>query len=112
MYVVTCIHVYKRMLEMFEWFQLYIYMIIIIIRMNVVDNLNYVKVINKPCMSSRNMCLLPWATLHSDSEQELMLVKTSNYVTFVIIVHTLLFPSRTIYFLWLEVRLLQTNNLI
>ncbi len=36
--------------------------------MNVVDNLNSVKVINKPCMSSRNMCLLPRATLHSDSE--------------------------------------------
>jgi hypothetical protein len=43
--------------------------IIIIIGMNVVDNLNSVLVINKPCMSSRNMCLLPWATLHSDSEQ-------------------------------------------
>ncbi len=38
--------------------------------MNVVDNLNSVQVINKPCMSSRNMCLLPRATLHSDSEQE------------------------------------------
>jgi hypothetical protein len=37
--------------------------------MNVVDNLNSVKVINKPCMSSRNMCLLPRTTLHSDSEQ-------------------------------------------
>jgi hypothetical protein len=43
--------------------------IIIIIGMNVVDNLNSVLVINKPCMSSRNMRLLPWATLHSDSEQ-------------------------------------------
>ncbi len=42
MYVVTCIRVYKRMLETFEWFQLYIYMIIIIIGMNVVDNLNSV----------------------------------------------------------------------
>ncbi len=42
MYVVTCICVYIRMLEMFEWFQLYIYMIIIIIGMNVVDNLNSV----------------------------------------------------------------------
>ncbi len=31
--------------------------------MNVVDNLNSVS------MSSRNMCLLPRATLHSDSEQ-------------------------------------------
>ncbi len=46
----------------------YIY-IIIIIGMNVVDNLNSVSVINKPCMSSRNMSLLPRATLHSDSEQ-------------------------------------------
>jgi hypothetical protein len=37
--------------------------------MNVVDNLNSVSVINKPCMSSRRMSLLPRATLHSDSEQ-------------------------------------------
>jgi hypothetical protein len=37
--------------------------------MNVVDNLNSVYVINKPCMSSRRMSLLPRATLHSDSEQ-------------------------------------------
>jgi hypothetical protein len=37
--------------------------------MNVVDNLNSVYVINKPCISSRDMCLLPRATLHSDSEQ-------------------------------------------
>jgi hypothetical protein len=36
--------------------------------MNVVDNLNSVQVINKPCMSSRNMRLLPWAALRSDSE--------------------------------------------
>jgi hypothetical protein len=42
MYVVTCIRVYKRMLKTFEWFQLCIYMIIIIIGMNVVDNLNSV----------------------------------------------------------------------
>jgi hypothetical protein len=50
--------------------------------MNVVDNLNFVQVINKPCMSSRNMCLLPRATLHSDSEQELhvaFLSKISYY---------------------------------
>ncbi len=37
--------------------------------MNVVDNLNYVEVINKPCMRSRCMSLLPRTTLHSDSEQ-------------------------------------------
>jgi hypothetical protein len=43
--------------------------IIIIIGMNVVDNLNSVSVINKPCMSSRNMRLLPRAALHSDSKQ-------------------------------------------
>ncbi len=36
--------------------------------MNVVDNLNSVYVINKPCMSSRNMCLLPRATLRRDRE--------------------------------------------
>jgi hypothetical protein len=46
--------------------------IIIITGMNVVDNLNSVKVINKPCMSSRCMSLLPRATLHSDSEQLLL----------------------------------------
>jgi hypothetical protein len=35
-----------------------------------VDNkLNCVKVINKPCMRSRCMSLLPRTTLHSDSEQ-------------------------------------------
>jgi hypothetical protein len=45
--------------------------IIIIIGMNVVDNLNPVYVINKPCMSSRGMSLLPRATLHSDSELSL-----------------------------------------
>ncbi len=43
--------------------------------MNVVDNLNSVKVINKPCMSSRNMRLLSWATLRSDSEQGVPLIK-------------------------------------
>jgi hypothetical protein len=37
--------------------------------MNVVDNLNSVQVINKPCMRSRCMSLLPRTTLHSDSEQ-------------------------------------------
>ncbi len=31
--------------------------------MNVVDNLNSVQVINQPCMSSRNMRLLPWAAV-------------------------------------------------
>ncbi len=57
------------MLVVIEWYQLYI-CIIIIIGMNVVDNLNSVKVINKLCMSSRRMSLLPRATLHSDSEQK------------------------------------------
>ncbi len=37
--------------------------------MNIVDNLNYVQVINKPCMRSRCVSLLPRTTLHSDSEQ-------------------------------------------
>jgi hypothetical protein len=37
--------------------------------MNVVDNLNSVWVINKPCMSSRHMSLLPRAALHSGGEQ-------------------------------------------
>jgi hypothetical protein len=41
MYIVTCVRVYKRMLETFEWYQLCVYMIIIIIGM-FVDNLNSV----------------------------------------------------------------------
>jgi hypothetical protein len=37
--------------------------------LNVVDNLNCVKVINKPCVrEARCMRLIPW-TLHSGSEQ-------------------------------------------
>ncbi len=68
MYIVICVRVYKWMLVVNEWHQLYI-CIIITIGKNVVDNLNSVKVINKPCMSSRRMSLLPQATLHSDSEQ-------------------------------------------
>ncbi len=47
--------------------------------MNVVDNLNSVQVINKPCMSSRRMSLLPRATLHSDSKQYVM-QKTDFYI--------------------------------
>ncbi len=43
--------------------------IIIIAGMNVVDNLNSVYVMNKPCMSSRCMGILPRTALHSDSEQ-------------------------------------------
>ncbi len=56
---------------------------IIIIGMNVVDNLNSVYVINKPCMSSRRMSLLPWATLHSDSEHTVSSIfhMGSNYAT-------------------------------
>jgi hypothetical protein len=42
MYIVIYVRVHKRMLEMFEWCQLCIYIIIIIIGMNVVDNLNSV----------------------------------------------------------------------
>ncbi len=62
------VYIYVGMLGVIERYQLYI-CITIIIGMNVVDNLNSVQVINKPCMSSRNMSLLPRATLHSDSEQ-------------------------------------------
>jgi hypothetical protein len=37
--------------------------------MNVVDNLNCVKVINKPCMREAGyVSLIPRTTLHSDSE--------------------------------------------
>ncbi len=46
--------------------------------MNVVDNLNYVQVINKPCMRSRCMSLLPRTTLHSDSEQQVLTLSTSG----------------------------------
>ena len=66
-YIAIYVCIYKGMFVMIEWYQLYI-CIIIIIGMNVVDNLNSVEVINKPCMSSRRMSLLPRATLHSDSE--------------------------------------------
>ncbi len=51
-YIVTCICVYKWLLS------------------NADNNLNCVKVINKPCMTwSRCMSLLPRTTLHSDGEQ-------------------------------------------
>jgi hypothetical protein len=63
MYIAYLARVYNGMIAV-----VYI-CVIIIIGMNVIDNLNSVCVINKPCMSSRNMCLLPRATLHSDSEQ-------------------------------------------
>ncbi len=59
-----------RMPETFEWYLSCTY-IIIIIRMNVDDNLNSVYVINKPCMSSRNICLLPRPTLRRDREHHL-----------------------------------------
>jgi hypothetical protein len=42
---------------------------IIITRMNVVDNLNSVKVINKPCVYSTTMRLSTFCGLHRDSEQ-------------------------------------------
>jgi hypothetical protein len=38
--------------------------------MNVVDNLNSVKVINKPCVYSSTMRLSTFCGLHSDTEQE------------------------------------------
>jgi hypothetical protein len=44
--------------------------IIIIIRMNVVDNLNSVLVINKPCVCSRTMLLSTFCGLRRDQEQE------------------------------------------
>ncbi len=47
--------------------------------MNVVDNLNSVKVINKPCMRSRCMHLLPRTTLHSDSEQLFLEIARSKF---------------------------------
>jgi hypothetical protein len=50
--------------------------------MNVVDNLNSVEVINKPCMSSRNMCLLPRAALHSDSEHKLLGIHLYEHLSF------------------------------
>jgi hypothetical protein len=66
--------------ETFELYQSCMYIIIIIIiGMNVVDNLNSVLVINKPCMSSRNMRLLLWAALRSDSEHQ-QLTGTNNFL--------------------------------
>jgi hypothetical protein len=47
----------------------YVY-IIIIIGMNVVDNLNSVQVINKPCVCSRTMRLSTFCGLRPDQEQE------------------------------------------
>ncbi len=44
-------------------------MYIIIIGMNVVDNLNSVKVINKPCVCTRTMRLSTFAALRRDQEQ-------------------------------------------
>jgi hypothetical protein len=43
--------------------------IIIIIGMNVVDNLNSVQVINKPCVCTRTMSLSAFYILHRDREQ-------------------------------------------
>ncbi len=43
--------------------------IIIIIGMNVVDNLNFVQVINKPCVCSRTMRLSTFCSLRRDQEQ-------------------------------------------
>jgi hypothetical protein len=37
--------------------------------MNVVDNLNPVKVINKPCVCSSTMRLSPFCGFHRDTEQ-------------------------------------------
>ncbi len=48
LYIVTRVRVYIGVIELIERYQLYI--IIIIIGMNVVDNLNSVWVINKPCV--------------------------------------------------------------
>ncbi len=43
---------------------------IIVLCLNVVNNLNFVLVINKPCMrEARYVSLIPRTTLHSDSEQ-------------------------------------------
>ncbi len=47
--------------------------------MNVVNNLNCVEVINKPCMrEARYARLIPWTTLHSDSEQFIYNWKLEN----------------------------------
>ncbi len=47
--------------------------------MNVVNNLNSVQVINKSCMSSRHMRLLPRAALRSDSEHVLLTICSCIY---------------------------------
>ncbi len=46
----------------------------IIISMNVVDNLNSVQVINKPCVWSSTMRLSTFCGLHRDTEQYLLLI--------------------------------------
>ncbi len=46
----------------------YVY-IIIIIGMNVVDNLNSVQVLNKPCVCSRTMRLSTFCGVRRDQEQ-------------------------------------------
>ncbi len=86
MCTVIYIRVYKWMLVVIEWYQLYMY-IIIISGMNIIDNLNSVQVINKPCMSSRCMSLLPRTTPHSDSEQLLSLFTYVNHRMFQAAVH-------------------------
>ncbi len=45
---------------------------ITITRMNVVDNLNSVQVINKPCVYSSTMRLSTFCGLHRDTEQGLI----------------------------------------
>ncbi len=54
----------------------YVHMIIII-GMNVVDNLNSVQVINKPCVCTRTMHLSALAALRRDREQ-LLYIFTSD----------------------------------
>ncbi len=63
--------------------------------MNVADNLNSVYVINKPCMSSRRMSLLPRATLQSDSEQaqQSLVLQNQSTVSFYIVLTLILWQA-------------------
>jgi hypothetical protein len=64
--------------------------IIIIIGMNVVDNLNSVYVINKPCVCSSTMRLSTFCSLHRDTEHWVL------YKQYMHSIHTLMrdVPSR------------------
>ncbi len=83
--------------------------------MNVVDNLNCVQVINKPCMrASRCVSLLPRTTLHSDSEQyplfTLHTYTTRLYTLCLVQIHVTKYNICTVYIIYMYQR--STNALL